>query len=187
MFLQILEQKNMSMYRLSKNTGIPYATIRDLCKGKSKIEKCNVETVYKISKELNITIEELLDSYFTRIDFELYKSNVCHELKEKGDIAFIISVLESNEIREFFNKKWYRESFYLLGLLDYISRINGIDICTSYDDIRRYKLEEPLFPKDVLLTCRILKTEKYKNEALKASLPEFLRFNIVEGDVRDVI
>ena len=30
----------------------------------------------------------------TRTDFELFKSEVCHQLKELGDAEFIISLLE---------------------------------------------------------------------------------------------
>lgn len=55
-----------------------------------------------------------------RCSFELFKSNVCHWLKEEGDIDFLIQVLESDLIRKYYNRKWYLESFYLLGMLDYI-------------------------------------------------------------------
>lgn len=61
-----------------------------------------------------------------RCSFELFKSNVCHWLKEEGDIDFLIQVLESDLIRKYYNRKWYLESFYLLGMLDYISRINDV-------------------------------------------------------------
>lgn len=33
-----------------------------------------------------------------RCSFELFKSNVCHWLKEEGDIDFLIQVLESDLI-----------------------------------------------------------------------------------------
>ena len=56
-----------------------------------------------------------------RCSFELFKSNVCHWLKEEGDIDFLIQVLESDLIRKYYNRKWYLESFYLLGMLDYNS------------------------------------------------------------------
>lgn len=37
-----------------------------------------------------------------RCSFELFKSNVCHWLKEEGDIDFLIQVLESDLIRRCF-------------------------------------------------------------------------------------
>lgn len=40
---QILTDNHFSKYRLSKNSGVPYMTINDICSGK---------TIYKIAKEL---------------------------------------------------------------------------------------------------------------------------------------
>ena len=39
-----------------------------------------------------------------RCSFELFKSNVCHWLKEEGDIDFLIQVLESDLIRKYYNR-----------------------------------------------------------------------------------
>lgn len=38
-----------------------------------------------------------------RCSFELFKSNVCHWLKEEGDIDFLIQVLESDLIRKYYD------------------------------------------------------------------------------------
>lgn len=38
-----------------------------------------------------------------RCSFELFKSNVCHWLKEEGDIDFLIQVLESDLIRKYYH------------------------------------------------------------------------------------
>ena len=119
--------------------------------------------------------------------FELYKSNICHRVKEQGDIDFIIETLEKDEIRLFYDRKWYRECFYLLGMLDYLSRINDVPLCTNYNDIRRCKLEETLYPSSILVICEVSKTNDAKKQALKDAIPEFLKFNIVESDIRNVI
>lgn len=34
-----------------------------------------------------------------RSSFEIFKGNICHLVKDKGDINFIIDVLRENEIR----------------------------------------------------------------------------------------
>ena len=122
-----------------------------------------------------------------RCSFELFKSNVCHWLKEEGDIDFLIQVLESDLIRKYYNRKWYLESFYLLGMLDYISRINDVPMCSEYDDLRRQRMQEIIYPAGVLLTARVLGDESIKEQALKEASPEILRFNIVESDIRNVI
>ncbi len=57
-----------------------------------------------------------MDCY--RSSFETFKSNICQEVKEEGDIQFLIDTLENNRIRELFDRKWYPESLYLLGMTD---------------------------------------------------------------------
>lgn len=111
-----------------------------------------------------------------RCSFELFKSNVCHWLKEEGDIDFLIQVLESDLIRKYYNRKWYLESFYLLGMLDYISRINDVPMCSEYDDLRQQRMQEIVYPVGVLLTARVLGDESIKEQALKEAIPEILRF-----------
>lgn len=43
------------------------------------------------------------------------------------------------------------------------------------------------YPAGVLLTARVLGDESIKEQALKEAIPEILRFNIVESDIRNVI
>ena len=47
-----------------------------------------------------------------RCSFELFKSNVCHRLKEQGDIDFLIETLKEDMIRQYYDKKWYPEKDY---------------------------------------------------------------------------
>ena len=58
---EILINIGMTKYRLAKLAGIPNATLSELCSGKTSIEKCSGETLYKIAKVLNVSIESLLD------------------------------------------------------------------------------------------------------------------------------
>ena len=118
----LLEQRSMSKYRLSKLSKVPFTTISEITTGKSNIKNCTGETLYKLARALDVSMEELLsDSMKYRMDFELYKSAVCHQVKDMGDMPFIIKTLESNEIRELYQKKWYAECFYLLAMVDYLS------------------------------------------------------------------
>ena len=190
MFLdELMEHKKMSKYRLSKNSGVPYTTINDLCNGKTRIEKCSAETLYRISKELNVSMESILEPYLSepRVSFDIFKSNTCHNLKEKGDIQFVIELLEDDPINRYYRKRWYVEAFYLLGMLDYVSRINGIPQCTKYDNLRSMKLEKPVFSSGVLTAARITKDDTLLKKSMEEAIPEFIRFNIVENEVRDVI
>ena len=46
----LLAKQNMTKYRLAVQAGIPHATLNDICSGKTKLEKCSAETVYKVCK-----------------------------------------------------------------------------------------------------------------------------------------
>ena len=72
-------------------------------------------------------------------------------------------------------------------MLDYISRVNNVPLCTKYDDLRRCKLSETVFPSSVLVTAAVAKNELAKEQSRNEAIPEFMRFNIVESEVRDVI
>ena len=47
---------------MSELSNIPYSTINDICDGKIELNKCDVETVYKIAKTLNVSMELLVES-----------------------------------------------------------------------------------------------------------------------------
>lgn len=189
MFLQeLMEKKQITKYRLSKSSGIPYMTLNDILSGKTRLEKCSAETVYKLSKELDISMEELLAPCFEkRCSFELFKSNVCHQLKELGDIDFIIHTLENDDIHAYYNRRWYPECFYLLAMLDYISRINDVPLCGEYQDLRQQSLSEVLYPASVVAAATVAGDERPKEDALRSAIPEFKRFNIIENEVQNVI
>lgn len=183
-----MENRNISQYRLSKDSGIAYTTINDICSGKAQLEKCSAETIYRISKVLGVSMEQIIEPCLEkRSDFELFKSNTCHRLKELGDIEFVIELLEQDSIRKYYKKKWYPESLYLLAMLDYISKENDIPVCTQYDDMREMKLKTVLFPASVLVAAKVSKNEKIKQQAMKEAIPEFRRFNIIESEIRNVI
>ena len=188
MLSEMLKQRQMSKYHLAKQAGVPYMTVNDLCNGKTRIGKCNAETVYLIAKAIGISMEELLESNWEqRASFELFKSNVCHRVKEKGDIDFLIQTLASDEIRRYYQKKWYPECLYLLAMVDYISRLNHIPPCSDYDDLRTLKLPQVVYPSGVIALSLAEQSEAPKEKAWAESIPEFRRFNIVENEVRNVI
>lgn len=181
-------QKNMSMYRLSKKSGVPYMTLNDIWNGKTPLQKCTGETIYRIAQALDVSMEELLEPFMAhRPSFENYKSAVCHRLKELGDVAFLAETLQSGDIRTYYDREWYAECFYLLAMLDYISRENNVPLCTDYDDLRCCKLDKPIYPASLLARANVSKSEAILQEAMAQAIPEFVRFNIIENEVRDVV
>ena len=184
-----LYRQNMTKYRLSKESGVPQATINDICSGKAELEKCSAGTLYRLAKVLGLTVENILESVMEdyRSDFETFKSNTCHYVKDMGDLDFIVDVLKSDKVRKLYNKHWYPEALYLLAMLDYLCRENDVPVCTKYNDIRVQKLERPVFPIGVLLTSEVLKSDEPIRKAEEDAIPEFRRFNIIESEVRNVV
>lgn len=188
----MLDQQHMTRYRLAKESGVPHATISDICSGKAQIEKCSAETLYKIAKVLRVSIEDLIRDRMEapqehRSTFDVFKSNVCHRVKDMGDIDFIIDVLESNIIRQYYDRKWMAECLYLLAMVDYLSRLNDLPLCAEYNDLRSKKLAKPLYPMSVVLADAVSHTTTHAERSIKNAIPEFMRFNIVESEIRNVV
>jgi len=183
----ILAQKGISKYRLAKMSGVPQTTVIDICSGKAKIGNCSGETIYKLAKALGVSMESLVvNSMEYRPAFETFKSNVCHSVKDMGDLNFLIDTLETGKIRALYKREWYAESLYLLAMADYLCRENGFPLCSDYDDLRRAKLKRTIYPAGILAICAAFKNDEPKTESLREAIPEFLRHNIVEAEVRNV-
>ena len=58
----IINKKGITKYRLAKESGVPHATLNDICSGKTRIEKCSAETIYKLAHALGVTMENLIES-----------------------------------------------------------------------------------------------------------------------------
>lgn len=50
---QILREKNLSRYQLSKKSGVPWATLADICSGKTTLSRCSAGTLMKLSSTLD--------------------------------------------------------------------------------------------------------------------------------------
>lgn len=119
----------------------------------------------------------------SRSSFDVFKSNICHQVKDMGDFDFVIETLESGRIKKYFDLKWYPESLYLLAMVDYLNRENDLPLALEYNDLRSYKLPKPIFPLGVVLADAITKNSRWKVDSMRDAIPEFMRFNIVEGEI----
>ena len=183
----LINEKQITKYKLAKISGVSQTTINDICTGKVNIKNCTGETLYKLAKALEVSIEELLrETLEHRPAFETFKSNICHYVKDMGDIEFLFEVINSDLINYYIDKKWYLEALYLLGMVDYLCRENGMPLPESYESLRSLKLSKPIYPAGIVILCAALKTDKPKEKSLKEAIPEFLRHNIVESEVRNV-
>ncbi|GHU96821.1 hypothetical protein FACS1894208_11870 [Clostridia bacterium] len=169
---ELLAEKGVTRYRLAKESGLPQTTVTDICSGKARIECCSGETLYKLARTLDVSMESLLaDVMEYRPSFEMFKNDVCNHVRDMGDLDFIIDTLETGEIRKLWDKQWYPEALYLLAMVDYLSRENDLPLCADYADVRRARLTEPLYASGA-------------HSASTSAIPEFSQHNIIEAEVR---
>ncbi|MDC7291132.1 helix-turn-helix transcriptional regulator [Blautia schinkii] len=57
---QMLDEKNMTKYSLSKASGVPKTTVIDICAGRSSIDRCSAKTVQQLARALGCTMEEIM-------------------------------------------------------------------------------------------------------------------------------
>ena len=187
MLKDMMKEKGLTKRQMSRTTGIPYTTICDLISGAVPLTKTSALNLFKIAKFFNVSMEALLEKEIPeRKDFEWFKSNERHRLKEMGDFEYIIEAVKEDYIVKCWEKKWYLEALYLLGMLDYLCRINGIPVFKRYDSIRGSKMNHVVYPIDIILSDRLSKCSGDKKKSIELSIPEFIRHNIVEVEVRDI-
>lgn len=80
-----LEQRNISKYRLSKESGVPKTTVMDICAGRSSIDRCSAKTVQQLAAALHCSMEDLMQ-------LSLEKEN---EYLECGLPAFLQASVEA--------------------------------------------------------------------------------------------
>lgn len=108
---------------------------------------------------------------------------MCHKLKRNGDIEMLRFIRKNNYIDLFWKLKWYPESLYLLALFDLLSKKNNVNLCEDYDWYRKQKMKELIVPVDVLLDEKMNPQSNYRETLIKNANREFLKYNILEGDV----
>ncbi len=119
----------------------------------------------------------------TEIDFEVFKSNVCQHIKKEKPNFIIDKILEYKLIDKAFEVKEYANGLYLVAIINYLSNKYHLNKnITKYD---KYKLKEPIYPSKAILMS-LLGDESYKEEAYRNAEPEFLKYNIVEGEIENV-
>ena len=61
-FMKALDASGMSMYALSRCSGVPYTTIHEIHSGKNDINRCPAETVFKLAIALDTEPKEIMNS-----------------------------------------------------------------------------------------------------------------------------
>ncbi|MBA4697967.1 MAG: helix-turn-helix domain-containing protein [Ruminococcus sp.] len=93
---QLLQDMQMSRYHLSKISGIPWATLADICSGKTHLNRCGAGTLSKLSKALGLSIEELLT-----LETELEKNTAAAKSNIKTYLETGLSASVQKSIKDY--------------------------------------------------------------------------------------
>lgn len=185
----LLNEKNTTLYKFEKASHICHATLNDIYNEKTSIEKCSASLLCKMSRSLNMDMDKVysilsyddLSPIAFSDSFDLFKSNVCHDLVQMGDKPFLKKHLAGDPIRDYYDRNMFMEALYLVSMIDYLCRKNDIPLPKEYDDIRQCKLDKLYVPKSVFL---LLKSKSVKMSYLwSESIDTFLKHNILEANV----
>lgn len=197
--MNLMNEHCMTRADLSMMSGVPDSTLRDIFSGKAQIDHCEAATIYGIADALGTTVEDILDHYWDEClgaDDEECEREVLHDghtlllfystvdrvvqLRQHVDDALLTSCVNSEAFIDlFFDKGFYREAFFLLGLTDYLNRKLGMKTDPRFDAYRVYRLDNPVYSLSTLEEYddpEELKNAKAYAEAY--AIPELAAFNI---------
>lgn len=186
-FKDFLLSHNISSYKLSKDTGIPYTTINDLINEKTCIGNLSLKYAIKISDYLDIDVRELYQlNDIEFVEFRYFRNNVLNDLKREGNEAFVNKVIKEKTIDYYHKNNGNVYALYLLALIDYLCRIDNRDVYQDrYNAIRKETLDNPFFVGSDLV---YFNTIEEAEEQLKIKvIPEFSKYNIIEDNVFNIM
>ena len=185
----LLQQKNMTLYRLEKETGLPHSTLLDIYHERVNIAKCSAFVLHKIADALKMSMDDLYNTLVyddlslitCDLHFDLFKSNMCHEVRRLTYEKFIEKYSDNKEIMRLYNEQQYYESVYLFSLLESLSNETEKPLESQPDVLKDAKFNKLIVPESIyyLLMNKQIKIE----DIYKESLPEFLKHNIIESEI----
>ena len=176
-----LKEHNISIYQLSKNADIPYPNVYNLVNGKADIKKCTYGHIKKIANALSLSMEELDLLCDKGFSFQVFRSEQKHQMHRKGELDYVIDVLQNKEIDRFWRLSMYAEALYLLASVDHLCKKNDLPLCLEYAQYRNCQLDRPVYSLDTEIEYRILHDTSAYDRSDKDSIQEYKRYNIIEG------
>ena len=83
---------------------------------------------------------------FNPKDFEIFKSNTCHAVKEMGNKEFINEIVSKEYIEDYWDNKNRLCACYLLAMIDYLCILENLPLIEKFDCIRGYRLPKLVYP-----------------------------------------
>ena len=205
MFLNnLMNSRNLTRAELSACSNIPESTLRDILNGKAQLDRCEAATLYNIAYALDVSVEDILEGYWDALErdapariavhddsslmnFYVLADSMLGRLRATGDLAFIDGIDQNEWIERLYQSGQYRCALFLLGMMDYLCRKNGVRQVARYDEYRKARLDGPVY---ALCTLNVNDDDgafqRARTEAENNAIPELGRYGIymTEEDIR---
>lgn len=201
---ELMNACHMSRAELSARSNIPESTLRDILNGKAQLDRCEAATLYNIAYALDVSVEDILEGYWDALErdapariavhddsslmnFYVLADSMLGRLRATGDLAFIDGIDQNGWIERLYQSGQYRCALFLLGMMDYLCRINGVRQVARYDEYRKARLDGPVY---ALRTLNVNDDDgafqRARTEAENSAIPELGRYGIymTEEDIR---
>ena len=201
---ELMNDCHMSRAELSARSNIPESTLRDILNGKAQLDRCEAATLYNIAYALDVSVEDILEGYWDALErdapsrisvhdenslmnFYVLADSMLGRLRATGDLAFIDGIDQNGWIERLYQGREYRCALFLLGMMDYLCRKNGVRQVARYDEYRKTRLDGPVY---ALRTLNVNDDDgafqRARTEAENSAIPELGRYGIymTEEDIR---
>lgn len=129
MIKDILKDKNISVYKLAKESGVPYTTVNEIVLGKKNPKDCSVRTISSLANYLNVPEQALFD------DSKIQISTSWLDQKDKR-YAFPIIVNNDNYDVSRIHPLNQKKINIVFNIINNDSRINKVIIFGSSTTLR---------------------------------------------------
>lgn len=138
---EYLKQINISVYALSKASGVPYSTVLGICRGKANIEECRLGTLRAIADALNVNLMDLIDGKLKLKAHRFINDSI------NLDVASLpISLQKFIAELEEYDREWdiafYAAADTMLLMADRFLKDGSINSVTYEKLVRKYPTEE---------------------------------------------
>ena len=201
---ELMNACHMSRAELSARSNIPESTLRAILNGKAQLDRCEAATLYNIAYALDVSVEDLLEGYWDALErdapariavhddsslmnFYVLADSMLGRLRATGDLAFIDGIDQNGWVERLYQGREYRCALFLLGMMDYLCRKNGVRQVARYDEYRKARLDGPVY---ALRTLNVNDDDgafqRARTEAENSAIPELGRYGIymTEEDIR---
>ena len=113
-------------------------------------------------------------------NFEIFKSNMCHQLKSLGDFEFMKELLTTSIVEDYWNNQQILEALYLVCMFDTLCEKYHMKTHKKFSAVRSHKITPPVYPLDVRMGL------DSKEGCEKVALPIFKEHGIMEVDIYSV-